>query len=399
VGDYIDLENKKIDKRVLDAMLKVESDAKRNIKTHSSIVFKDANKDEIRNAEKKDSPRCFAAGPLHFTLLIRRWFGRLHSLFMNMRHETGIMIGINATSSEWHRLWKRLCQFEQWFDGDYEMWDGAMRKEFQECLNEELAMVCSDYKVGIHLLSYISETTRAGMDFTYVTTHSVPSGHGMTALYNSLINKMYVAYAWYLLVGKASNTSHDVMLIQIDRDLYTPVYGDDIVAGVSNRIANKFNAITYGMVMRDLGLGFTSADKRAQDRPFRALRDITFLKRHFYAHRLLGQIVGPLELRVLKSSAGYVRDISRDATITKDKLDSIQRELFLHSPEVYRVYWGELQDCYQKAFDMPLQGLTELEMTTLYKNGCLRSDLFEAIAEGLPSRRRRKRRLCRFDTS
>ena len=103
------------------------------------VVFKDCVKDEMRNAEKVQKPRCFAAGPLHYTLLIRRWLGRLQSLLMRNRLDHGICIGINATSREWQKLWNRIKVRGNAFDIDYPNWDENMRKEQQEVLNEVLA--------------------------------------------------------------------------------------------------------------------------------------------------------------------------------------------------------------------------------------------------------------------
>lgn len=404
VSDWVDLENCKLHPKVKSLLSQLESQARKGVKHFRDVAFKDCDKDEMRDTEKVQKPRCFAAGPLHYTLALRRWFGRLNALFMKHRHRTGIMIGINATSREWSMLWKRLCGHVNHFDGDYEMWDGGMRREVQEKLNEVMSSFCDEPTLGMTLLMHLCETTHMGMDFSYLTTHSVPSGHGLTALYNSLINKMYVAYAWYILVGSSLNLSITGLIVSLDQSVYAPVYGDDIVCSVSSGIAQRFNAMTYGMVMRDLGLGFTSASKKNHETPFVALRDITFLKRSFYANRRIGDIVGPLAIRVLSGSAGFVHDATRDQEITQQKLNSIQRELFLHSPEVYSTKWSALTRCYQRAFGVPYYGLTEIEMRALYDSGELRSDLFEAYAEnghldvGPPRliSKRKGKNLCRW---
>lgn len=398
VSDWVNVEAKTVDPKVLQLMQEIEARAKKRQKHYDDIMFKDCDKDEMRDVEKVKKPRCFAAGPLQGTLLLRRWFGRLNALFMKFRHQTGIMIGINATSKEWGQLWRRLCLHPNHFDGDYEMWDGAMRREFQEKLNDVLSDFCEDKDIGLTLLMHLCETTRVGMDFSYITTHSVPSGHGLTALYNSLINKMYMAYAWYLLTGP--KLSLDSNIQQFYADIYCPVYGDDVVASVSDRIKHKFNAMTYGAVMRDLGIGFTSASKGIHEKPFVPLREITFLKRHFYANRKFMDIVGPLNLKVLRGSAGFVHDISRDRDITSQKMDSLQRELFLHSGEVYLTVWSALRRCFFKAFGVEYYGLTEEKMLAMYDKGELRSDLFEAYAEGVtmpvfPSKRAH-RNLCQW---
>jgi len=390
VGEWVDTSKKEIHPKLLAHMNDLEKRAKNRDKHWRDVCFKDCNKDEMRDVAKAKKPRCFAAGPLHYTLLLRRWFGRFQPMFMKRRLDTGVMIGINATSQEWHHFWKKLTERPNHFDGDYEMWDGGMRREFQEELNDVVASCTPDYDTAVTLLSYLCETTHVGMDFTYMTNHSVPSGHGLTASYNSWINLMYVAYAWYKLVGVGFRLSTDALLHRFSEDIWAPVYGDDIVCSVASRVTGQFNALTYATVMKDIGLGFTSASKRAQDKPFTPLRDITFLKRRFYANRMLGSITGPLELSVLKGSCGFVHDDTRDMEITRQKVNAIQRELFLHDPNVYSVVWGEVKNAYRQAFDREPPELSLEEMKALYDNGELRMDMFEGISEGEMTIRRSK---------
>jgi hypothetical protein len=386
----------KLDKRVLQEMDRIEKLARQGKKDPSLVKFKDCDKDEMRDSPKTQKPRCFAAGPVHYTMLLRRWFGRIGAQMMPTRQEHGIMIGINATSSEWQTLWSSLIKFPNHFDGDYAKWDGAMRREFQERLNMVLSEFTEDPIVAHVLLTYLCETTHVGMDMTYLTTHSVPSGHGLTAFYNSLINKMYVAYAWYILVGQYLQLGTASLIAKLDATVFAPVYGDDILCAVSDDIKEKFNAITYGAVMTDLGLGFTSASKKPHSQPFCMLRDLTFLKRKFVANRLLGAIVGPLEISVLKASCGFTRDATRDREITDQKMTMIQRELFLHTDIVYNTVWSSLKECYESAYGAPYTNEILLtDMLEIYRKNELRSDLFALAESGLkramPSKRKNKR--------
>jgi hypothetical protein len=398
VEDYI--KDGRIDSRVKDHMSRVEAELKKGRKTWDQVKVKDCDKDEMRNRDKIDKPRCFAAGPIHFTMLIRKYFGVLCARIMKTRLKTGICIGINATSREWHDLWKKLVVHPNHFDGDYEMWDGAMRREFQEELNEVLAHASESPEIALGVLSHLYETTHVGMDVTYMTTHSIPSGHGMTSVYNSLINKMYVAYAWYILVGSSYNVSDDTLIVRMDSQLYVPVYGDDIVFSVHPDIAKLFNAISYARIMDDLQIGFTMANKKRHTREFTLLRDITFLKRSFYAHREFNCIAGPLELSVLRSTCAYTHDKARDYEITTQKMDSIQRELYIHPPEVYNMVWSALLDSYEKTFNVKYEGLSREDMYNMYMKGELMYDKFDLIGEGgevysLPTRRS-SRRLVRW---
>jgi hypothetical protein len=398
VKDWVDMEAGTIHEKLKAMITNLERNAKQGIKDLKDARFKDCNKDELRDAAKIKKPRCFAAGPVHYTMALRKWFGSLQATMMKTRHKHGIMIGINATSKEWGELWRSLCRFSNHFDGDYAMWDGAMRREFQEKLNELLASLCEDEQIGLTLLTHLCETVHVGLDLTYLTSHSVPSGHGLTALYNSLINNMYVAYAWYMLVGQyIKGMSDEGLVSRFLEQVYSPTYGDDIVCGVHSSIADKFNAISYSRIMDDIGLGFTSASKEPHTKPFNMLRDITFLKRHFAAHREINDIVGPLDINVLRATAAFIHDSTRDQEITAQKMSMIQRELYLHSPEMYNTYWASLLKAYKISFESDYHGLTREELHKAFTDGELRSDLFEANVEGrtgrLPGQRKSKKLL------
>jgi hypothetical protein len=393
--DWIDFKNKKIHVEVLDEMSRIERDARVKKKDIKTGVFKDCLKDEMRNTEKAHKPRLFSAGSIEFTLLIRKWFGRLQALFMKFRHILPIQIGINATSKEWHALWARLAMYNYHFDGDYASWDGGMLREFQEELSEVMSDFSEEPELTLTLLSYLCETVHVGKDMTYVTTHSMPSGHGITALYNSLINYMYIAYAWYVLVGRHMKGNFEELYAAFDKEIFSPVYGDDNVVGVAESIKDKFNALTFTMVMNDLGLGYTSASKKEHDRPFVRLGDITFLKRGFTAHRTLQMVTGPLDLKTILGMIPYVGDASRDNEITKQKMDNIQRELFLHPPTVYQHYWPKFCAVYKSTFEHEYPERSLLDLQTLYFEGCLRGDLFELFAEGECFRRRNRSKVKR----
>lgn len=400
VGDWVDKDKGTIDEKVRAAMKDLEKKAKAGIKGSHDAIFKDCNKDELRNLNKIKKPRCFSAGPIHFTLLIRKWVGSLQAMFMKFRMQTGIMIGINATSAEWKLFWEHLQMNPNQFDGDFENWDGGMRKEFQERLNYVIAKYSMDPNLVLTLLMHLCETLHVGMDMSYLTNHSVPSGHGITALYNSLINKMYSAYAWYILRGRHLNLSNDKLIVIFKREVWSPVYGDDVIVTVSNEAKEQFNAISFAGVMVDLGLGFTTATKQMHDRPFMPLRDITFLKRRFVRHHELqyegrDTVVGPLDIDVLRSSCAFVHDKGRDEEITKAKVNSIQRELYLHGPAVYSAVWNEIKRCFYSAFDHPCPELTRQEMQSMYWAGTLRGDLFER-AEGRVITRRSTKRTLRW---
>lgn len=370
--DYLDYENGKISREIQSKMDWIEKSAKSGVRVENEIIFKDCWKDELRLFEKQFKPRIFAAGPLHYTLLLRKYFGHLSELFMDKRLETGVMIGINAVSKEWDVLCKKLKMLPNIFSGDYKMWDGAMVKEFQILLNKLLSELTHAPLLTETLLSYLYETQREGKGDAYLTTHSIPSGHGLTALYNSLINKMYIAYAWYLAVGKEMAGSITQLIIAFKKDVYGVVYGDDLLVTVADRIKDKFNAVVYARTMDDIGLGFTTASKEKVIFPFERMEDVTFLKRYFVFNNKTKTVTGPLEPLILRSTIGWVNDPTLDEQLVNAKMDNIQRECFLSLDGDF--LWGQMLNLYKETYGVDYHGLTEREMMDLYNRGELESD-------------------------
>lgn len=376
-------EQSEISERLLSEFMRVEEAALRGVKLIDGATFKDQLKDELRPHAKCNKPRLFAAGPLHYTLLLRKYFGELCSLFMDHRLSSGVMIGLNATSNEWDEFTRKLIRKPNLFDGDYKSWDGAMVKSFQLVLHEELANLKDDRVVAETLLSYLSETVRAGGNSKYMTTHSVPSGHGLTALYNSLINKMYVAYAFYALGYSGGSIDRFLEYFMLNVDSY--VYGDDIIVAVTHEVSSWFNAISYTTIMDGIGLGFTNASKTAPTDPFVPLNELSFLKRKFYFHPELCKVTGPLELSVLRSTLCWISDPSRSEELLDQKMDNVQRELFLHPPVIYEYWWNKMKMAYKEVIELDYPEKSKDALMGLYDEGIL-----SMLAEGCSFVRKRK---------
>ena len=62
------------------------------------------------------------------------------------------------------------------------------------------------------------------MDDLYITTHSLASGHFLTAIFNSLINRMYTA-GWHYRQLKTKGIEPQVYAFL--SDVTDSVYGDD----------------------------------------------------------------------------------------------------------------------------------------------------------------------------
>jgi len=328
-SELIDYENSTFDNDVFKNIKKMEDEFANNEFGIETIVFGDTLKDELRDIEKEFKPRLFAAGPLHFTVLLKKYFADL-IYNVEQRMLNGIMIGINALGKEWD-LFARKMQSKgpNIIPGDFENWDGGMLARFQEILNKLLSNRTTNPKFTLWLLTHLIRTTRRILNEMIVTTHSVPSGHALTAFYNSMINLMYQFYAYYILCPYKMWSFAKIYDQQM-RDLFSGKYGDDVLINVSNNASKFFNAFSFGDVMQTIGVGFTDENKKMHVTPFVTLDKCTFLKRGFCYHSKLHRIVGPLALKTLCSSISYVTDRYRMEELVDEKVKGFQREIYLH---------------------------------------------------------------------
>jgi len=344
----------------------------KNGKTTTSlpIVFGDTVKDELRPSAKKYKPRLFAAGPVHFALELKRLFCNMCEYVKEHRMENGIMVGINALGKEWDVFARRMTRLG-WriIPGDYESWDGKMHTFFQELLNDVLSKSCSnEVDYAKFLLDNLSHTFRAVKSDIILTNHSIPSGHFLTAIYNSLINITYVAYAYYCLCPESYCSKKDInkMVEKFFEDIYAAKYGDDLLINVSEGASSFFNAISYTKVMESLGIGFTSEKKTPHEREFYTLDECTFLKRGFVFHPRLGRMVGPLDVETITTTLSWVSDPTRMSELVDQKVMMFQREAFLHIN--YHELLNQVVSKYEEVHGFSPILLSDEELLYLYES-------------------------------
>ena len=112
-------------------------------------------------------------------------------------------------------------------------------------------------------------------NYVYNWSGSLPSGHPLTSIVNSMYNHIAMAYCWYDIQPKTG------CIPDFYDHVYLCVMGDDNVFSVSSRDFN-FNEYTISKSMRKLGLNYTTDLKtEIEDKGLRTLYDISFLKRKF----------------------------------------------------------------------------------------------------------------------
>lgn len=339
---------------------------------YPDLWFAEQFKQELRDKEKIHKPRIFKMSPLIHLVLIRKYFGHLLHYSHNSRRTTGIMVGINPFSGDWEDFAHSLLKIgPNMFGIDFEKWDKRMLHMFQQSLNDALQSRFkyshpNESKIAWFLLGTISMTPSIVADETYISTHSLASGGGLTAEYNSWIHKMYMAYAFFNIFSK--HFQRPPTLYDYITHVFNATYGDDGLNSVSDTLKDIFNGPSVIAEMAKIGLAATNEKKTDEwESPTKPLHECSFLKRTFAFHPKIAQLVAPLDEKSMCSTLNYVKDDFRNEELTIVKLQNFQREAFLHASD-YQAYLNHLLQ-YTKEKGIAFIPLSEDYLTQLYEQG------------------------------
>ena len=161
----------------------------------------------------------------------------------------------------------------------------------------------------------------------FLTTHSMPSGSWVTALFNSLINRALTAICYYRENKKVGRKTNLLECLSI-RDF---VIGDDKLVGVPGHLTDIVNAYTMKDLAESLNMRYTDGTKGEISSKFKPLGECVFVKRNFRAHNQLNKFVGALSLQTIMNSILWC-DSTRDRNIVMEgKFVALQYECFLHN--------------------------------------------------------------------
>jgi hypothetical protein len=326
--DYIDFENNRYQESFREEITKLEAEMRTGKYPWKQFIWVESLKDELRGVEKDGVPRSFRVGTIHQQVLAKKYLGDMVQKLMEQRDFNGIMVGMNPFI-EWHNLATKLST-KRIFAADVKLWDGGMLVQAQRAVADVLLSKFKGTNGEKTALSIILESLIHSLllvqDDLFLTTHSLPSGHFLTAIFNSLVNRFYTAM-WYHRCLRSVNRPIDISVYFID--VLDFVYGDDKVVGVANN-TDVLTARTMRDFFESIGLGLTTSDKKTIDFDFQSLDDIDFLKRRFVFHPKLQKYMCPLDLRTLQSGLSFVASDKDMNLVISEKINNCQREYYLH---------------------------------------------------------------------
>jgi len=329
------------------------------------IAWSETLKDELRNTEKKE-PRSFRVSPVTMQVLTKKCFGKMVKKIVQERWFNEIMIGVNPFS-EWPKLYQRMQGGRCW-GGDIGKYDKCMRVQVQILVAEKILQYYkgSLLQAARNILLNIAHNVVIVNDDSWILTHSLPSGCWLTAIFNSLVNRVYTAM-WYYREMKRNGFKPDFM--QFHNHISDPVYGDDrLNRCIEPKFKDFLNAITMERFFNSLGMDMTDSLKGKIVTPFQPVEELTFLKRYFRFHPDIGTITCPLDLRTVYSTLSWIDSSKEDPdTVLRDKINAFQREIFLH----YDLYEENLKILEKACLErnVPFSLLPRSYLVKLYNNG------------------------------
>jgi hypothetical protein len=251
------------------------------------------------------------------------------------------MIGVNPYK-DWKRIHKKISKMKNFFGGDLGKWDKSMPAQVQDAV----AAVIGSFYRGEHpemvkfLMEYMCRVFVAILNKVYGTTHTISSGIWMTILFNSLCNRFLTAMKYYRACIKAGR----LPTVAEYHKIVDFVCGDDKLNAVPDELKDIFNAETMKEFFESIGMEFTFGDKTPVTQPFQPMEDLTFLKRSFTFHPILGEIMCPLSLDTITNSIMWL-DKRKDPDVVLDgKISCFQREIYLHPDDVRESLLKNLAD-------------------------------------------------------
>lgn len=311
-----------------------------------SHVFMDSLKDELRSEAKVEAvaTRLISCAPLDYTLAVRMLFGAFTSEVMQLHLQHGMAPGVNVYRSGDRMVEVLSAKGGKCFDGDFKGFDASQQPGLLALALEVINRWYSDSEENQLARAVLWEDLvhsrhigGNGYDQTYIYqwNKSLPSGHPLTTIVNSMYSLMLLVAAYISETGDMEGFWDHVSPL---------TYGDDNVVNISEVVSHSYNQVTVANALkREFGMTYTSGSKTGEMVPFVALTELTFLKRRFRMER--GIWVCPLELNSFIFTHYWNSNKRHELSILKDVLENALQELAMHENDKWAEYAPKIRYC------------------------------------------------------
>lgn len=323
----------------------------------TEILFMDNLKDETRPIEKvlSGKTRMFSACPFTYLIVFRMYFGAFCSWFAKNRIDNSSAIGVNPFSTEWHYLYTKLARFEtsngNCGAGDFSGYDGSCLPLIYWKILDIINQWYDDEFAQIRRILWLELVYSRHIqgEIVYSWNSSLPSGHPLTAIVNTLYHQMAMRYSWFRSVENKI-----IDLWQFDDSVYMISLGDDGAFSVRDDCKDIFNEQTICAYMSEIGMTYTSEKKEKSVIKTRKITEIEFLKRAFRFEPMVGRFVSPLSMETITQMPYHTKKGADSDETTESKLQDALDEAAQHGKEEFeRVRRIFLRGCDERDFPRP----------------------------------------------
>lgn len=333
-------------------------------------IFTDFLKDELRPLEKVEAvkTRMISGAELDYVIAVRMYFGAFQAAMFATRIRNGMSPGVNHYT-EWAELAERLvAKGGKVFDGDFSRFDASEQPWVHEAIlrtiNKWYAQSpdwCEEDDIvrGVlwEDLIHSRHLTGLGNQLRYVVQwhKSLPSGHPLTTVVNSMYSLLTLTSCYMKLTGDACDMWDHVFI---------NTFGDDNVTGVDDTVADEFNQITVGPVMSSIfGLTYTPGVKDGVPVAYTDIGCLTYLQRSFLVdddkESLLTNCpnvgwVAPLNPKSFLFPAYWYKNTRDPKFDIAENCKNLVCELALHPRELWNKYFPPLE-AWCRNNDVPLR--------------------------------------------
>lgn len=307
----------------------------------------DCLKDERRSIEKveKCATRVFSAGSFVALLLCRTFFGGFSVWTQKNKIDNGITIGMNPYSIEFDYMCRLLLKSGfKGFGGDSEKFDLTQhptmhRAVFHGCNdwygdgpdNKIRLILAEDFMFARHVtapvhvgkqaqeeirsyplpldpfevsapLKILNASNHPDLAFIYEMMCGHPSGHFLTALFNSWYSKIKP----FCVLQYKLRDLQAVLEIARKKKVVAETLGDDFLISVAQELQKILNALEFAKFSKLYGMTVTREDKTPITEPFPE-EELVFLKRLLRYERSMGRYVGALKQAAIVDAMCWIR--------------------------------------------------------------------------------------------
>jgi len=321
---------------------KVVADAGEGLR--NEFIYSDNLKDEKVSLKKFQAKktRLFSAVPLKYLVIFRMYFGTFMLWYAKNKIDNSSGVGINPHDESWHHLFRSLLGSNKmddicFFAGDFKGFDQCGKPFIYFAILDQINRWYSDgeenARVRRVLWLELTQSKHIRGTIVYEWSRSLPSGHPMTTIVNTIYNHVAYRYCFYRAMG-----DNLYYLYHFHECVHLCSFGDDVVGTVKQDFRDLFNELTIGPFMEELGLVYTTDLKVEATVPLRKYSEVTFLKRGFRWSEEVGSVVGPHEMGVLRYMPFWTKRSTQYRKITEDIVLSVLRELTLWGREEFETF-------------------------------------------------------------